>query len=411
MRLKSIVFNIALTGIGTVFGLILCEIGLHIGGVSYPSFFTADEYRGVALRPGAEGWWLQEGEAYIRINSAGLRDREHTKVKPAKTVRIAVLGDSYAAAFQVSMEDTFWSVMERELGQCAPFANRKVEVINFGVSGYGTVQELMTLRHYVWDYDPDVVVLAFTTGNDVRNNLRALEADPLKPYLVYEDGKPILDSSFRETSEFRARNSVIAKVFYGLLNYSRTLQVLNQLRNTINNRQSLAQQREIASQAAGSELGIEESVYFEPRNVLWEDAWHVTEAALLQMQTEVKQKGVKFLIVTLSNSIQVHPDPQVRQAFMKRFGIQELLYPDLRIEALAKREGISILTLAPVLQAYAEQHKVFLHGFANAIMGGGHWNAQGHKIAGQLIAQKLCAEFSLRASSVETPSCVGKFSS
>jgi len=411
MRLKSIVFNIALTGIGTVFGLILCEIGLHIGGVSYPSFFTADEYRGVALRPGAEGWWLQEGEAYIRINSAGLRDREHTKVKPAKTVRIAVLGDSYAAAFQVSMEDTFWSVMERELGQCALFAGRRVEVINFGVSGYGTVQELMTLRHYVWDYDPDVVVLAFTTGNDVRNNLRALEADPLKPYLVYEDGKLILDSSFRETPEFRARETVIAQVFYGLLNYSRTLQVLNQLRNTINNRQGLAQQREIASQAAGSELGIEESVYFEPRNVLWEDAWHVTEAALLQMQTEVKQKGVKFLIVTLSNSIQVHPDPQVRQAFMKRFGIQELLYPDLRIEALAKREGISILTLAPVLQAYAEQHKVFLHGFANAIMGGGHWNAQGHKIAGQLIAQKLCAEFSLRASSVETPSCVGKFSS
>ena len=74
------------------------------------------------------------------------------------------------------MEDTFWSVMERELGQCALFAGRRVEVINFGVSGYGTVQELMTLRHYVWDYDPDVVVLAFTTGNDVRNNLRALEA-------------------------------------------------------------------------------------------------------------------------------------------------------------------------------------------------------------------------------------------
>ena len=78
------------------------EIGLRIAGVSYPSFFTADEYRGVALRPGAEGWWLQEGEAYIRINSAGLRDRERTKVKPANTVRVAVLGDSYAAAFQVS---------------------------------------------------------------------------------------------------------------------------------------------------------------------------------------------------------------------------------------------------------------------------------------------------------------------
>jgi hypothetical protein len=67
---------------------------------------------------------------------------------------------------------------------------------------------------------------------------------------------------------------------------------------------------------------------------LWEDAWHVTEAALLQMQTEVKQKGVKFLIVTLSNQYSGTSRSQVRQAFMKRFGIQELLYPDLRIEAL-----------------------------------------------------------------------------
>jgi hypothetical protein len=399
VRLKSVVFSVALMGIGTVVGLLTCEIGLRIGGVSYPSFFTVDEYRGVAFRPGAEGQWFQEGEAYIRITSAGLRDKEHTKVKSANTIRIAILGDSYAAAFQVPMEDTFWAVMERELGQCAPFAGRKVEVINFGVSGYGTVQELMTLRHHVWEYDPDIVVLAFTTGNDVRNNLRALEADPLKPYFVYKDGKPVLDFSFREAPEFRARKTVIAQILYGLLNYSRTLQVLNQLRNIVGNRKSLARQYEIASQAAGREAGLEEGVYFEPHNSLWEDAWHVTEAVLMQMQTEVKEKGADFLLVTLSNSIQVHPDPQVRQTFMKGLGIQELLYPDLRISALGKREGMSVLTLAPALQTYAEQHKVFLHGFANATIGSGHWNAQGHKVAGQLITQQLCAEFSLRASS------------
>jgi hypothetical protein len=76
------------------------------------------------------------------------------------------------------MEDTFWSVMERELGQCALFAGRRVEVINFGVSGYGTVQELMTLRH-TYGIMIRMSLSCLYDGNDVRNNLRALEADPL----------------------------------------------------------------------------------------------------------------------------------------------------------------------------------------------------------------------------------------
>jgi len=95
-----------------------------------------------ALRPRAEGWSQSEGKAYIKINSAGLRDREHTKVKPANTLRVAILGDSYAEAMQLSMKDAFWTVLERELGKCPEVDGRQVEVINFGVAGYGTAQEL-----------------------------------------------------------------------------------------------------------------------------------------------------------------------------------------------------------------------------------------------------------------------------
>src|SRR2546426_8189504 len=43
-----------------------------------------------------EGWYRKEGVSYVRINSDGLRDREHSKSKPADTVRVAVLGDSYS---------------------------------------------------------------------------------------------------------------------------------------------------------------------------------------------------------------------------------------------------------------------------------------------------------------------------
>jgi len=148
---------------GLLFGLLLCEILLRVIGYSYPMFYASDYYRGFALRPGIEGHYQREGGSYVRINSDGQRDREHTKTKPPDTVRIVVLGDSFAEAMHVPMEQTFWSLLERKLEECHSFAGKHVEVLNFGVSGYGTAQELVTLRQKVWDYSPDIVVLAFTT--------------------------------------------------------------------------------------------------------------------------------------------------------------------------------------------------------------------------------------------------------
>jgi hypothetical protein len=58
--------------------------------------------------------------------------------------------------------------------------------------------------------------------------------------------------------------------------------------------------------------------------------------------------------------------------------------PDLGIDM----EGIPVITLAPDLQAYAEQNNVLLHGF-DRYLGSGHWNAAGHRIAGELLARKL----------------------
>jgi len=50
-----------------------------------------------------------------------------------------------------------------------------------------------------------------------------------------------------------------------------------------------------------------------------------------------------------------------------------------------------VLTLAEPLYRYAETHHAFLHGFANSKIGFGHWNAEGHREAGELIGERLCA--------------------
>jgi hypothetical protein len=107
------------------------------------------------------------------------------------------------------------------------------------------------------------------------------------------------------------------------------------------------------------------------------------------MRDEVAQRGAKLVVVTLSSGMQVHPDASARAEFMNRLGVSDLFYPDRRIRALGEREGFEVLNLAPSLQAYAGQHKVFLHGFGQNL-GGGHWNETGHRVAGEMISQKLC---------------------
>lgn len=202
---------------------------LRLIGYWNASFYTVDTELGSALRAGAEGWWIQEGKAYVRINSDGLRDIEHRVGKPTGIVRVAVLGDSYAEGLQLPIEKLFWKVLEKQMNKC--LANSlKAEVINFGVSGYGTGRELLMLRKKVWKYQPDIVVLAFLTGNDVRDNSRALNGVDYIPYFYLENGKLILDTSYQDSKAFESRRGWVAQLMYRYINHIRLLQLANDFR-------------------------------------------------------------------------------------------------------------------------------------------------------------------------------------
>ena len=381
---------------GLIAGLLIAEVALRIIGYSYPIFYTTDRHLALVLRPGVEGWYRKENETYVRINSDGLRDREHSKVKPANTLRIAVIGDSYAEALQVPLERAFWAVMEQRLQECEAFAGKRVEAINFGVSGYGTAQELLTLRRRVWDYSPDIVLLAFFSGNDISDNSRALKKTDI-PYFVYREGRLVLDDSFQDSPHFRFRRSALNEFGRWIRDKLRVIQVVHEahygFKAYLAARKAQKDQERSGQAPAGppqgEELGTDILIYREPADSVWQEAWRITEGLIVLMRDEVRERGAKFLVVNLSNGIQVHPDASGRQAFMKRLGINDLFYPERRIKDLGEREGIAVLNLAPALQSYAEQNRVFLHGFGSDI-GNGHWNELGHRVAGEMIARKVC---------------------
>ena len=374
-----------LLGASLCIALVLAEVSLRLIGFSFPVFYTYDDIVGSALRPGVEGWNRTEGEAFIRISSNGLRDREHSTTKPPNTIRIAVLGDSMAEALQVPMEATFWSVMERRVKECGAFGTRDVEVLNFGVSGYGTAQELLTLRHRVSEYSPDMVVLAFYPGNDVRNNSRELEPMKLRPFFRLQKGALVLDNGFLSDPEYLSfKNSFGVRE---MLFDSRMFQLLRRTKVGIEQRTSKEAR---TPQGPNAELGLDDRIFLPPASESWRSAWEVTERLTARMRDEAAAMGARFLLVSIPIGIQANPDAKVREQFARGLGATDLLYPESRLRALGEKEKIDVLLLAPSFQSYAEKNRVYLHGFNNTALGSGHLNKDGHRLAGDLISDHIC---------------------
>lgn len=378
--------NVVLVLGGLFLGLAMAEVALRIVDFSNPFFHTYDPDFGTTLRPGAEGVQKKEGTANVRVNSDGLRDIEHEIEKPPQTYRIAILGDSYAEGLQVDLEKLFWKNLEDRLQGCFHLGDMKTEVINFGVSGFGTARELLMLRKKVWKYQPDLVVLAFLTGNDIRDNSKALNGVDYIPYFELDDQAVlVLDRSFLNSKTYKNRQGLVASTVYSIGTNLRVLQLVNELRHI------WAERSNRKSKVTGvEEAGLDSNVYMPPKTEDWNDAWLVTEALLRQIRIEVVEHDSRFLLVTLSNGIQVHPLQPRREDFMDLLGVDNLFYPDFRIRDVARKVGSDVLILAPKMAEFAKENNIYFHGFANSAIGSGHWNADGHRFAGELIAEHVC---------------------
>lgn len=111
---------------------------------------------------------------HVKINSLGFLGEDVEQEKSVDTLRIVVLGDSYVAATGVDYDKNFPYLLTKKV-QDLIFANpsstyKKVEVLNFGMGGTGTVDEMKYYEKYVQKYRPDVVVLSFYLQNDTVDN-------------------------------------------------------------------------------------------------------------------------------------------------------------------------------------------------------------------------------------------------
>jgi hypothetical protein len=124
------------------------------------------------ISPGISTW-------HFRFNSQGMRaDRDYAYVKPAGTKRIITIGDSFTSGVGAELDQTFSSVLERELNR----AGQRIEVLNTGIGGFSTAEACLYLERELLKYEPDLVVHTYCSNDpegDIRSGLFRMEGGQL----------------------------------------------------------------------------------------------------------------------------------------------------------------------------------------------------------------------------------------
>jgi len=249
-----------------------------------------DELVGKMLTPNQSGWFVtRTGEYYtwIDVNSQGWRDVEHNFEKPENTYRIAIIGDSFVENFQVPLEDTFFRKLENKLNGME--TGTDYEVLAFGQGNTGTTQQYLLLKEYVGLYDPDLIIHMFYTGNDVRNNHKEMNKNPLIPYFsLNENGKLVpIKAEMKSTRPLYSIRETFKKI--------KVVERILQLRHSYLNSKS------VQPGDYHSDLHVYDNVYSED----YEEAWDITKKLLLESKRAANDIGAEYKLVTIAANEQV----------------------------------------------------------------------------------------------------------
>jgi hypothetical protein len=380
--------------VATVVALLLAEGAFRIAERTHcqdrmGGFVVRNRLWGWGHRAGARGWaqGCSEGKpewrAYTRINRHGLRDREIPHERTGG-FRILVLGDSFTAAMQVEQEATFVKLLERRLAASAPLGSG-VEVLNAGVSGWGTDNALLFFQHEGWRYRPDLVLLAFCTVNDVWENARELVASnpfwPDKPYFALVDDRLVLEHfPLAETS---LRRRVLVSLAGSLALDS----ALFRRASAVPQVMSLLLIPPPDPLVPGGPVDTV-GVYLEDYPEVWQRAWRITFGLVHRLREDVEKRGARFAVTVINGREVVSPRRWNSDVLALRPALQGVAMdpakPDRLMTRFLAQRGIPTI---PLLDEFRVR-------FGDDAMPGyfardGHWAPAGHALAAQRIAAGL----------------------
>jgi len=322
----------------------------------------------------------------VRTNALGLRDDALGPHTP-DTLRILGLGDSFVFGIHAGPRERCFieqleAGLDRDLAlHPSPSGARAAQVVNAGVDGYGTVQEIGRLERLGPEVAPDGVLLAFYLGNDFTDNSGATR-------MTVVDGYQMLEAS---AAPFRAHFRPLHRRFRLWLHAHSELylllkeRLLHPVRARVEGEPQMAEPKSFDYYVY--DAGYAHALQSTPTPAV-EAGIAATRAALARMRRWCDGHGASALIVALPTEQQVNP--AARAAWIARFGLHEadldFERPARVLAELAQNAGIPCFDLAAAFrERIAAGDTLFLPG-------DNHWNATGHALAARAVQDAVRRE-------------------
>jgi lysophospholipase L1-like esterase len=306
---------------------------------------------------------------WFRTNADGFRGPDWPRGRQPGIRRVAILGDSFIAAEGVEEKETLVNQLE-DLLSAHSRPGQQWEVMNCGIAGSSTADQLALYRNVVREYHPDILVVGYGTASDVVDNSRELAAHVRVSFELTEEGQLSRETGGEETvpiSEILLRWSR----FYSWQKV-RTNRLIKELR------QRADQPSRIDWIFAGRE----------PEKM--QRAWELTAAILEQLDRETNQDGCQLVVMAIPCAIQVYSDSEseLRERLPESSKFDPL-HPSERLAGICQQGEIPCLLMArnfrhraPARLSTRQEEWLFFNGI-------GHLNHAGHRAAAENLFEFL----------------------
>lgn len=347
--------------------LILAEGIVRLSGIAskygpVKGLFQKDDLLDYSMAPNFSGKFEKEEFSNVDIstNSLGLRDAEY-KEKTSADYRILALGDSFAwGAYGTSLNQTFLKILEKKLNQNPDKSS--YQVINMGVPGYGTDQELLYLENKGIKLKPDLAVVNFFVGNDFHDNAQSGELTVKDGYLVTNK---ITETAFQKLRNFLVLHSHL----YRISEKGMTYLFGSFLQAGVKNSQYGSYESQLFANPASDEMKKE---------------IEVTEKILDNLNTYTKKNNMKLAIAIIPLNYQI--DESQKQVFIRNNFNQKQNYdmeqPQKVIKDWAKKNNVFAIDLLPELSKINDNGDLYWKL-------NGHFNSKGNEAVAGIIYYEL----------------------
>ncbi|MBI5393388.1 hypothetical protein HZA96_05955 [Candidatus Woesearchaeota archaeon] len=373
MRIKELFKNFALLFITIIIFMLLFEVALRL---FYPQNLSRTELdedllfsNRADLNEIRYNRW-NEFNQYISTNSHGLRDYEYPYNKSNNSVRILMLGDSFVEGVEVALENTTSKILEKRLQQLQNGIH--YEVINLGVSGYGTSQELAYLEKEGLRYSPDVVVLHIFPKNDLLDNLQkdVYDVNTVSGILTK---KNLTFTAFQRFWAFSIAHSHTANLIGIALLKNKNIAGLLQRVDLLKTHQFNA-----------TNVSYTRDIYLDNPSQQIIDSWGRTKIFLNRMHELAKQYQFTLIIAVIPAKEQV--DVDYYKQYLEKEGLNEttaaILAPNFVLQRYMQEKGVIVVDPVSLFREKDQQQKLYF-------VIDGHYKEQGHVLLADVLYEKL----------------------